>query len=53
MKKTKTKALNTYILLDRSQSMTARWDETLGSINEYVKTLDKKLQSVPANSRFL
>ena len=31
--------LNTYILLDRSGSMSVRWDETLSSINAYVQEL--------------
>jgi hypothetical protein len=37
--------LNTYILLDRSGSMSTRWSETLSSINEYVKALDKALSN--------
>lgn len=45
MKKKITKKirLNTYILLDRSGSMSGRWDETLSSINAYVKALDRKV----------
>ncbi len=32
--------MNVYILLDRSGSMETMWDESLGSINGYVKGLD-------------
>lgn len=35
-------ALNAYILLDRSGSMAARWDETLGALNSYVSELKKQ-----------
>lgn len=33
--------MNVYILLDRSGSMSANWVEVLGSVNAYVKKLDK------------
>lgn len=33
--------MNVYILLDRSGSMQTMWGEALGSINGYVKALDK------------
>ncbi len=41
---TKTK-LNTFILLDRTGSMSGRWDEALSSINAYVDELAKDKSS--------
>lgn len=41
----KTEEVNIYLLLDRSQSMGPKWNETLGSVNCYVEELNKNKTS--------
>lgn len=42
--------LSVYLLIDRSGSMASRWDETMGAVNSYVKSLaeDKATKSATA-----
>lgn len=40
--------MDVYMLLDRSASMSSRWEETLGSINTYVEDLTKEKKGTKA-----
>lgn len=43
MTKDKAKKVSAFLLLDRTGSMSMKWDETLSSLNSYVKDVGKKL----------